>query len=290
LKKRVFVVVIALVVLASGLIVNAESILKIFVDGEEINTEARIENGKTIASVRDIAEALGASVEWDASSNSVIIKSNGKSDEMRISLLEQALIPDDPITAATSWAEGLKMRNGALQYALLSPELKKEKYDEYADMNWVTGTSSPWVKEYNITEKGKEEGVVVYQIEYIYTDSTQSISKLYEEITVEKSEIGWQVISIDRVDIYGKITQINLNDDGSLKSIFIEGDENSIGSYDKGTVMIGEDTKIYKGYSFEESKPEDLKEGMEVIATYTDGPMIMIYPPQGLGKTIRVLN
>ncbi|NLY70606.1 MAG: copper amine oxidase N-terminal domain-containing protein [Clostridiales bacterium] len=290
MNKKILAVVIVLVVLASGLVVNADSLLKIFIDGEEINTEAKLENGRTIASVRDIAEALGASVEWDASSNSVIIKSNGKSDEMRVSLLEQALIPDDPVTAVTSWAEGIKMRNGALQYALLSPELKKEKYDEYADLNWVTGTSSPWVKEYNITEKGKTEGVVVYQIEYVYTDSTQSILKIYEEITVGKSDMGWQVISIDRVDIYGKITEVNLNEDGSVKGIFVEGEENSIGSYDKGTVMIDEDTKIYKGYTFEEYKPEDLKEGMEVIATYTDGPMIMIYPPQGLGKTIRVLN
>ena len=88
---------------------------------------------------------------WDAETKSVRIES-GKSD-MRVTLLEQALIPQDHLAAANTWAEAVKMRNGALQYALLTPSLQSEKYEEYSAMNWVTGTSSPWIKEYKVTEK-----------------------------------------------------------------------------------------------------------------------------------------
>ena len=60
MKKGLFIGVIILVVLASGLFVFADSIVKIFINDEELETDAKIEDGRAIASVRDIAEALGA--------------------------------------------------------------------------------------------------------------------------------------------------------------------------------------------------------------------------------------
>src|SRR5690554_6112773 len=69
---------------------------------------------------------------------------NEETDVLKIQvyLLEKALKPQDPAAAAGAWAEGVKTRNGAWQYAVLSPELKEEYYEKFAEINWTTGTSS----------------------------------------------------------------------------------------------------------------------------------------------------
>jgi hypothetical protein len=53
------------------------------------------------------------------------------------------------------WAKGLKDRNGALQYAVLSPELKEQNLYSYESCRWVTGTSSPWIERYEIIRETK---------------------------------------------------------------------------------------------------------------------------------------
>lgn len=291
MKKSIVIAFVVILVLATGIFAFGDSIVKIFINGEELDATVppSLENGSTVASVRDIAEALGASVTWDPETGSVRIESD-KSD-MRISLLEQALMPQDHLSAANTWAEAVKMRNGALQYALLAPAIQSEKYDEYAAMNWVTGTSSPWVKEYTITEKDKlKEDTYLYLIEYVYTDSTQSTSKMHEYITVDKSETGWKITSIDPISVSGKITEVTTNDKGEITSVFVEGAVDSIGIYDKAKVLIGADTKIFKGYTSEELEAVDLQKGLSVEATFVDGPMILIYPPQAQAKIIRIMD
>ena len=291
MKKSIVIALVVILVLATGIFAFADSIVKIFINGEELDSTVppSVENGRTVASVRDIAEALGASVTWDPETGSVRIESD-RSD-MRINLLEQALIPQDHLSAAGTWAEAVKMRNGALQYALLTPSLQAEKYEEYVAMNWVTGTSSPWVKDYTVTEKGKlKEDAYLYLIEYVYTDSTQSTSKMYEYITVVKSDTGWKVSSLDPISVSGKITEVTSNDKGEVTSVFVEGTVDGIGIYDKAKVLIGENTKIYKGYTSLELKAEDLVEGLSVEVTFVEGPMIMIYPPQAQAKMIRIMD
>ena len=290
--KKSFVIALAvLLVVATSIFAFADSAIKIFVDGKELDATVppAIKNGSTVASVRDIAEALGASVMWDAETKSVRIESD--KEDMRIGLLEQALIPQDHLAAANAWAEAVKMRNGALQYALLTPEMQSEKYEEYASMNWVTGASSPLVKEYTVTEKGKlKEGIHLYLIEYVYTDSTQSTSTFYEYITVDKFDMGWRVSSVDSISVVGKITEVTKNEDGEITSIFVEGDSGNMGIYDKAKILIGEDTAIYRDYSFDKFEANNLKEGLSVEVIFVDGPMIMIYPPQAQAKIIRVID
>ncbi len=291
MKRGIVIALAVLLVVATGIFAFADSVVKIFVDEKQLDTTVApsIQNGSTVASVRDIAEALGASVMWDAETKSVRIESD--KNDMRITLLEQALIPQDHLVAANTWAEAIKMRNGALQYALLTPSLQSEKYEEYVALNWVTGTSSPWVKDYTVTEKGKlKEDAYLYLIEYVYTDSTQSTSKMYEYITVVKSDTGWKVSSLDPISVSGKITEVTTNDKGEVISVFVEGTVDGIGIYDKAKVLIGPNTKIYKGYSSLELKAEDLVKGLSVEVTFVDGPMIMIYPPQAQAKIIRIMD
>lgn len=46
--------------------------------------------------------------------------------QRQIKLLQEAAAPATPREAVEQWAKGLRERNGALQYAVLSPELKEQ--------------------------------------------------------------------------------------------------------------------------------------------------------------------
>jgi len=49
-------------------------------------------------------------------------------------------------------------RNGALQYAVISPELREINLPLYEDFRWVTGTSSPWVESFEIVSEREISG------------------------------------------------------------------------------------------------------------------------------------
>ncbi len=51
---------------------------------------------------------------------------------------------------ANAWAEAVKNRDGKAQYALYTQAYQKEVYGAYTGLNWVTGTSSPWVERYTV--------------------------------------------------------------------------------------------------------------------------------------------
>ena len=57
-------------------------------------------------------------------------------------------------SAAEVWASGLKDRSAALQYSVMTEELKYEyaKQLEKSFPNWVTGVSSPWVESYKFNK------------------------------------------------------------------------------------------------------------------------------------------
>lgn len=64
------------------------------------------------------------------------------------------------------------MRNGALQYALLSPELKERELESFEVLNWVTGTSSPWLEQYRIdSSQENQDGTWTFQVKLDYRTS-----------------------------------------------------------------------------------------------------------------------
>ena len=157
------------------------------VNEKEIKTEVPLEARKgniVTASVKDIADALGASMEWDSKEQAVYIQD---SREAQVEQLENAVSPKDPMQAAELWSESAKTRNGALRYALLSPELRKKQYSNYKEMNWIIGGSSPWVDRYKITEKKDTQPATYdYEINYTMTDSTKAVYYAKENVTVKK--------------------------------------------------------------------------------------------------------
>ena len=104
-----------------------------------------------------------------ASNNEACTEANAKAELLQRALNEfGALTPEN---AALLWGKGVKERNGALQYAVMSDELKKV-YKENLDKNypaWVTGFSSPWVDKFEIIEnkrvsKGEYEVVMQFSL------------------------------------------------------------------------------------------------------------------------------
>jgi len=171
--------------------------IKIFYNGKEIRTDNAPFNinGRVFAPVRAVAEAMGATVTWDQSNNQVNITGNGQS--FRISNLERALAPKTAPEAAASWAEGVQTRNGAWQYAVMTPDLKKEFYEEFASLNWVTGTSSPWVKSFEVKGLGSAgDDICRYSVTFVWTDSTGSVSESTQHITVKNIDGTWLVDSV----------------------------------------------------------------------------------------------
>lgn len=262
--------------------------LKMFYNGQEIKADTNPINinGRIFAPVRALAEAMGAKVTWDKESNQVNITGNDQS--MQISNLERALAPKTALDAVNSWAEAIQTRNGAWQYAVMTPDLEKESHDDFVAINWVTGTSSPWVKSFEVKELGAfGESAYRYSVKFTWTDSTNTTSDTTQYITVKNVEGIWLVDSIDNLAVKGEITKINLASAKVVESIFVEGSIDE-GMYEQATAIIGAETKLYKGNTSEELKPGDLKVGTKVEVVFGPDPMIMIYPPQAVAKEIRV--
>lgn len=212
-------------------------------------------------------------------------------EKSRILLLEKALESKEPYAAAKTWAEGVKTRNGALQYAVMSPNLKNKYYSDFVGTGWVTGVSSPWVESYEVAEKYRlNNDTYRFEVVFTYTDSTKSYFSIKKHVTVNNFNGSWLISAIEEVDINGEITQLTIDEDNSIKRIFIEDISAETGNYDKANVIVGSDTKIYEGFTDNELSVNDLKEGTNVIVTFTNHPRIMIYPISAKAKIIRVME
>lgn len=235
---------------------------------------------------------LGAKVKWDENAKSVFVEAKEtEAQQTQVRLLEEALTQKGPLNAAETWAEGVKMRNGALQYAMMSPELKKESYSGLVDSNWSTGASSPWVKSYEIIEKYSFNNERYrFEINFSYTDSTKKTFSIIEYVTIANFDGNWLVSSIEKVEVKGEITKITFDKDQKVKSIFVQGEPGIKGGYDKANVIIDVKTKIYQVYTDQVLKAGDLKKGAVVEVTLTEDPRLMMYPISAPAKTIRVME
>ncbi|AGL02564.1 copper amine oxidase N-terminal domain-containing protein [Desulfoscipio gibsoniae] len=169
---------IAAVVLLTSFaaVAAADKPIKLNVNGWQIKTDVppQLLNGRIMVPVRWVAEALGADVKWEKETNNVWIATPDLySLQQQTTLLQEALVPTTPQAAVEKWAEGVKTRNGALQFAMLSPELKEQERANYESFNWVTGTSSPWVEDYTIVKENKtSDGAWEYEVKFETATST----------------------------------------------------------------------------------------------------------------------
>jgi hypothetical protein len=114
--------------------------------------------------------------------------------QRQVQLLQQAVAPQSPQDAANTWAKAIQTRNGALQFAILTPQLQNKMRKAYESCNWVTGVSSPWIEKYTI-DSGKKtgDGQYCFLIRYTLTDSTRNTRINSNSITVTQIDGKWYV-------------------------------------------------------------------------------------------------
>jgi len=118
------------------------------------------------------------------------------SSERQVQLLQNALAPSTPRNAADTWAKSIQTRNGALQFAILTPQLQKRMKYEYVSWNWSPGASSPWIEKYSIgTGKKVSDTKYKFVITYTLTDSTHNTKTGTETIEVTDLHGHWYVSS-----------------------------------------------------------------------------------------------
>ena len=116
------------------------------------------------------------------------------STERQVQLLQNALAPSTPRSAADRWAKSIQTRNGALQFAILTPQLQKRMKYEYVSWNWSPGASSPWIEKYSIgTGEKVSDTKYKFVITYMLTDSTHNTKTSTETIEVTDLHGYWYV-------------------------------------------------------------------------------------------------
>jgi hypothetical protein len=204
--RKKWLLVVGAVILAAALATTAFAAdpIKLVVNGREIKPDVppQLINGRTMVPVRWVVEALNvnAVVKWEAETRSVIIYTYiPASDSLsrQITLLQDALASTTPGEAVEKWAKGVKERNGALQYAVLSPELKKQKLSDYEHVGWVTGGSSPWVKDFKILKETKiNEGLREYEVQFFWVASDGFAETTVANLTVKQDGQNWYISQI----------------------------------------------------------------------------------------------
>jgi len=104
-----------------------------------------------------------------------------------------------PEDAATVWAEGLKRRSGAYQYAVLGKKLRAQFSASWEKNypNWVTGLSSPWVESYEIvsrTEIGKS--LYLYELKLSLATSAGPAGSYPALLTLSMENGFWRIIAL----------------------------------------------------------------------------------------------
>jgi hypothetical protein len=105
-----------------------------------------------------------------------------------------------PEDAARVWAEGLKTRSAARQYAVMASDLKTEyaRQLEKTFPNWVTGVSSPWVESYEITAPTKtDEDNYSFVIQFSTATSTGPAGQYNASLVVTRQGDFWRITKID---------------------------------------------------------------------------------------------
>ncbi|MGI5920186.1 MAG: stalk domain-containing protein [Syntrophomonadaceae bacterium] len=135
-----------------------------------------------------------------------------------LALIENTLIPSGADEAVKLWGRGEQTRNGALQYAALSPQLRREADNSnYVRQSyWVTGGSSPWVGPITVINRDEiSDTKIEYTTSFPEVTSNPPYTTATEKMVVEKllnnGQEGWYITQILQSSGYGIIEGISSN-------------------------------------------------------------------------------
>lgn len=120
--------------------------------------------------------------------------------QRQLEMLQFAIVPTSPRETIDLWVKAVDSRNGALQFALFSPEMKKAKEADFDQSYWVTGGSSPWIKNTKITELAQiNETTKVYLVAFDMATSGGDEGTDPVRITVKKIDEQWYIHNLEMV-------------------------------------------------------------------------------------------
>jgi len=136
--------------------------------------------------------------------------------ERRVDLLQDALAPAAPRLVANNWAQAVKERNGAWQYALLSKSLQDKYLREFKKLNWVTGASSPWVDNYEVKRISEDaNSQIQYEVKFNWYTAAgyfgSTLAKLWVAPREESAERTWFIRQIKYNDTEMEKNTIAIN-------------------------------------------------------------------------------
>ena len=105
----------------------------------------------------------------------------------------------DATGAVKLWADGVKQRNAAMQYAALSAVLR-ERYAkdlETTAPNWVTGVSSPWVDDYRVDWLESAGSEKRSQIHFFFVTSDGPAQEMKAELSLDQRGDNWYITSLN---------------------------------------------------------------------------------------------
>ena len=154
-----------------------------------------------------------ADVNYNKAMNQLTIQTPDlKEIEQQIAMIENLLVPATPEEAMQLWGRGEQTRSGALQYAVLSPELRQQADNQYiiTQSGWVTGGSSPWVGPITVKQKKRldntamEYTVTFPEVTSVPPNLTATEKFVVRKITVNGRE-GWFISEMLQSSAYGLI-------------------------------------------------------------------------------------
>ena len=160
-------------------------------------TEPFIVDNVTYVPIDYFANVLEENVSFgylDNENLTIKIFSKNKAESNFDRLIKGFYFPFSGENAVKMYAEAVKNRNGAIQYALYSDKLKAIKYKDFSSFYFVTGVSSPWVDSYEITKIDDNQ----FDIEFTYITSVPTdLFKHAVKITVGENNGYWYITSLE---------------------------------------------------------------------------------------------
>lgn len=77
MNKRYLILITTIIILFSSTVVLASSHVKLIVNGKESNAEVKVINGTSYVPLREVANMLGADVNWDGPTSTITITGQG---------------------------------------------------------------------------------------------------------------------------------------------------------------------------------------------------------------------
>jgi len=134
---------------------------------ETINNPIKLSSApKTIKNclfvpIEYFSQVLNEDVSYDGTAVR-LYKYTTKDESQFSNQIVEFRLPTSSEQCVQMYANAVKERKGAIEYALYSEKLRAAAKANFEDLNWVTGVSSPWVTGYDIKNTSKGNYDIVF--------------------------------------------------------------------------------------------------------------------------------